>query len=213
MRRFTCDSIRVLTLTRTQDTRATHPVQMPTRVSSLARKTRANSGTLGSPVLRASWESRYAGSKFGCIWFEIEYDNFYTELFIDEVEKRVAILDMRSSNCSNRVIKRRLSRYYVKLRLRCFQTQATTQPLFPSPCLTDWFKSQRRNARKTQYLDAIENETHEWTRALITSSGQALRFTFPSSKRACAQLLIRALRRSVLFGEKLLFLIVWHLQK
>ncbi|XP_039753356.1 uncharacterized protein LOC120628802 [Pararge aegeria] len=34
-------------------------------------------------------------------------DNFDTELFIDEIEKRVAIWDMESSDYSNRVIKRR----------------------------------------------------------------------------------------------------------
>nr|CAH7768095.1 unnamed protein product [Callosobruchus chinensis] len=37
----------------------------------------------------------------------MERDNFDTELFIDEVEKRVAIWDMESSDYSNRLIKRR----------------------------------------------------------------------------------------------------------
>ncbi|KAJ2941416.1 hypothetical protein O0L34_g3625 [Tuta absoluta] len=37
----------------------------------------------------------------------MERDNFDTELFIDEVEKRVAIWNMESSDYSNRVIKRR----------------------------------------------------------------------------------------------------------
>lgn len=37
----------------------------------------------------------------------MERDNFDTELFIDEVEKRAAIWNMELSDYSNRVIKRR----------------------------------------------------------------------------------------------------------
>lgn len=36
----------------------------------------------------------------------MERDNFDTELFIDEIEKRVAIWDMESTDYSNRNIKR-----------------------------------------------------------------------------------------------------------
>lgn len=37
----------------------------------------------------------------------MERDSFDTELFIDEVEKRVAIWDMESPDYSNRILKRR----------------------------------------------------------------------------------------------------------
>ncbi|XP_034836476.1 uncharacterized protein [Maniola hyperantus] len=92
---------------------------MPSRVTSHARKTLAMSGTLDSRVnARAPRESRYSGAiaassttrvsvASGRIRFKMERDNFDTELFIDEIEKRVAIWDMESSDYSNRIIKRR----------------------------------------------------------------------------------------------------------
>ena len=42
----------------------------------------------------------------GRILLKMERDNFDTELFIDEIEKRGAIWDMESSDYSNRAIKR-----------------------------------------------------------------------------------------------------------
>lgn len=67
----------------------------------------------------------------------MERDNFDTDLFINEVEKKVAIWDMESSDYSNRVLKRR--------------NWAETGWIPPSV--------------ETRHLAAIEIETREWTRA------------------------------------------------
>lgn len=44
---------------------------------------------------------------YGRICAMMERDNFDTELFIDEIEKRVALWDMASTEYSNRITKRR----------------------------------------------------------------------------------------------------------
>lgn len=89
-------------------------------MSSLARKTRAITATLDSRVERASGARVEVLGRHCCVQYYarvrgvwtylvamMERDNFNTELFIDEIEKRVALWDLESTEYSNRTTKRR----------------------------------------------------------------------------------------------------------
>ncbi|KAG5897655.1 hypothetical protein JTB14_024484 [Gonioctena quinquepunctata] len=106
----------------------------------------------------------------------MERDNFDTELFIDENEKRVAIWDMESSDYSNRITKRRNWEEIVEIFCEAGDSEEKKKTLAEEQDFSgdgeDVMRPPRSQAEKKKKLNAADEEFLSIIKTNLASGNQ-----------------------------------------